>query len=167
MKKFIAILTAVLFLTLFQIGVVNAEELTKEQNAQYKTQVNKKREIIKQNTSNNKKLEVKIDDKSEELGKVIMMLFDREIPPSEEKLSQIESKQEFIVKNAEQIAKTQRSIKRLKKQAGINVNEQNYQQALVNFNKIIELQQVEKELLKTFDKNLQDFIELIKSLQYK
>ena len=167
MKKFISILTIMFFFTLFPTSLVNAQELTKEQKIQYKNQIREKRQIIKKNTADNKKIELKIDDRSEELGKVIMMLFDRELPPSEEKLSQIESKQEAILKNVEQIANIQRSIKRLRKEASINVNEEKYQQAIENFNKVIVLQGKEKEFLIAFDKNLQEFIELIKSLQYK
>ncbi|KOA18291.1 hypothetical protein CLHOM_31880 [Clostridium homopropionicum DSM 5847] len=167
MKKFISILTIMFFFTLLPTSLVNAQELTKEQKIQYKNQIKEKRQIIKKNAAENKKLELKIDDRTEELGKVIMMLFDRELPPSEEKLSQIESKQEVMLKNLEQIANVQRSIKRLRKEASINVNEEKYQQAIENFNKVIVLQGKEKELLIAFDKNLQDFIELIKSLQYK
>lgn len=167
MKKFISILTVMLFLTLSPIGVVNAAEPAKEQKTQYITQIKEKRQIIKQNAAENKKIELKIDEKSEELGKVIMMLFDRELPPSEEKFSQIESQQEAMLKNAEHIAHAQRSIKKLKTEASINVNEENYQQALENFDKVIMMQGKEKEHLEAFYQDLQDLIELIKSLQYK
>ena len=167
MKKIITILTVLFFFTLFPTNLVNAQELTKEQKIEYKNQIKEKRQIIKNNAAENKKLELKIDDRSDELSKVIMMLFDRDLPPSDEKLSQIESKQEVILKNVEKIANIQRSIKRLRKEASININEENYKQAIENFDKVIVLQEKEKELLLSFDKNLQEFIELIKSLQYK
>lgn len=167
MKKFISILTIMLFFTLLPTSLVNAQELTKEQKIQYKNQIKEKKQIIKNNAAENKKLELKIDDRSDELSKVIMMLFDRDLPPSDEKLSQIESKQEVILKNVEKIANIQRNIKRLRKEASINVNEENYKQAMENFDKVIVLQGKEKELLLVFDKNLQEFIEVIKSLQYK
>ena len=167
MKKILALISAVFFLTLIPMSVVNAAELPQEQKVQYRTQIKERREIIRQNTANNNRLELQIDDRSEELGKVIVKLFDREMPPSEDKLSQITNLQESVVKNAEQVAVTQRSIRRLKKEASINVNEQNYQQALQNFDKIIELQEKERELLLAFDKNIQGLIELINSLQYK
>lgn len=167
MKKIITILTVLFFFTLFPTNLVNAQELTKEQKIEYKNQIREKKQIIKNNEAENKKLELKIDDRSDELSKVIMTLFDRDLPPSDEKLSQIESKQEVILKNVEKIANIQRSIKRLRKEASININEENYKQAIENFDKVIVLQGNEKELLLSFDKNLQEFIELIKSLQYK
>lgn len=167
MKKFISILTIMLFFMILPSSIVNAQELTNEQKMQYKNQIREKRQIIKNNTSENKKLELKIDDRSDELSKVIMTLFDRDLPPSDEKLSQIESKQEVILRNLEKIANIQRSIKRLRKEASININEENYKQAIENFDKVIVLQGKEKELLLAFDKNFQEFIEVIKSLQYK
>lgn len=167
MKKIITILTVLFFFTLFPTNLVNAQEFTKEQKMQYKNQIREKKQIIKNNSAENKKLELKIDGRKDELSKVFMTLFNRNLPPSDEKLSQIESKQEVILKNVEKIANIQRSIKRLRKEASININEENYKQAIENFDKVIVLQGKEKELLLAFDKNFQEFIEVIKSLQYK
>lgn len=167
MKRFISILTIMLFFTLLPTSLANAQELTKEQKIQYKYQIREKRQVIKNNASENKKLELKIDERKEELSKVFMTLFEKNLPPSDEKLSQIESKQEVVLKNVEKIANIQRSIKKLRKEVSINVNEENYKQAIESFDKVILLQGKEKELLLLFDKDLQEFIELIKSLQYK
>ena len=167
MKKVLTVLMAVLFFSILPMNTAKAEVLTKEQKAQYTAQVKQKKEIIKQKSTVIKKLELKIDDKGEELGKVLMLLFDRELPPSDEILAKIQSKEEVMIKGIEQLVKTQHSIKRLKKESSVDVDEQNYQQALNKLDKVIALQDTEAEILKEYDMNLQQFIDLLKSLQLK
>ena len=167
MKKILSILIAVFFFSILPMNVVKAEVLTEQQKADYTAQVKQKRQIIKQNSTEIKKLELKIDDSSEELGKVLMLLFDREMPPSDENLAKIEKKQEVMIDNIEKLVKTQHSIKRLKKEASIDVDEQNYHHALMKFEKVIQLQEIEAEILIEYEKNLLQFIDLLKSLQLK
>ena len=167
MKKILTILVAVFFFSILPMNFVKAQVLTEQQKAEYTAQVKKKKQIIRQKSTEAKKLELKIDDKGEELGKVLMLLFDREMPPSDENLAKIQSKQEFMINGIEKLMKTQQSIKRLKKEASIDVDEQNYHHALMKLDKVIELQDTEAELLKEYDMNLGQFIELLKSLQLK
>jgi hypothetical protein len=167
MKKVLTILMAVLFFSILPMNTAKAEVLTKEQKAQYTAQVKQKKQIIKQKSTVIKKLELKIDDKGEELGKVLMLLFDRELPPSDEILAKIQSKEEVMINSIEKLVKTQHSIKRLKKESSVDVDEQNYQQALNKLDKVIALQDTEVEILKEYDINLQQFIDLLKSLQLK
>jgi hypothetical protein len=167
MKKVLSMLIAVLFFTILPMNIAKAEALTKEQKAQYTAQVKEKKQIIKQKSTEIKKLELKIDDKGEELGKVLMLIFDREMPPSDENLAAIENKTEAIINNIEKLVKTKHSIKRLKKEASIDVAEENYQQALNKLEKVIVLQDTEEEILKAYDMDLLQFIDLLKSLQLK
>jgi hypothetical protein len=167
MKKVLTILIAVLIFSILPMNVAKAEVLKEKEKAQFSAQVKQKKQIIKQKSTVIKKLELKIDDKGEELGKVLMLLFDREMPPSDENLTAIQNKQEAMINNIEQLVKTQHSIKRLKKEASIDVDEQNYQQALKKLDKVIVLQDTEEEILKAYDMNLQQFIDLLKSLQLK
>ncbi len=167
MKKILSILIAVFFFSIIPMNVAKAEMLTEQQKADYTAQVKQKKQIIKQNSTEIKKLELKIDDSSEELGKVLMLLFDREMPPSDENLAKIEKKQEAMIDNIEKLVKTQHSIKRLKKEASIDVDEQHYHHALMKFEKVIQLQEIEAEILVEYEKNLLQFIDLLKSLQLK
>jgi hypothetical protein len=167
MKKVLTILIAVLFFSILPMNVAKAEVLTEKEKAQYTAQVKQKKQIIKQKSTAIKKLELKIDDKSEELGKVLMLIFDREMPPSDENLTAIQNNGEAMINNIEKLVKTQHSIKRLKKEASIDVAEENYQQALIKLEKVIVLQDTEEEILKAYDMDLQQFIDLIKSLQLK
>ena len=96
-----------------------------------------------------------------------MLLFNREMPPSDADLKKIQDKQEFMINNIEKLVKTQHSIKRLKKEASIDVDEQNYHHALMKLEKVTELQEIEAEILNEYEINLQEFIDLLKSLQLK
>jgi len=74
---------------------------------------------------------------------------------------------EVAIDNIEKLVKMERSIKRLKKEAGIDVDEQNYHHALMKFDKVIELQEKKEQILKEYEMNLLQFIDLLKSLQLK
>ena len=167
MKKILSILIAVFFFSIMPMNVAKAEVLTEQQKAEYTAQVKQKRQIIKQNSTEIKKLELKIDDKGEELGKALMLLFDREMPPSDENLAKIQDKQDFLINNIEKLLKTEHSIKRLKKEASIDVDEQHYHHALMKLEKVTQLQEIQAEILNEYDVNLQQFIDLLKSLQLK
>lgn len=167
MKKVLNIIIAILFFSILPMNVAKADVLTEKEKAQYTAQIKQKKQIIKQKSTAIKKLELKIDDKSEELGKALMLIFDREMPPSDENLTAIQNNSEAMINNIEKLVETQHSIKRLKKEASIDVSEKNYQQALNKLEKVIVLQDTEEELLKAYDIALQQFIGLLKSLQLK
>jgi hypothetical protein len=167
MKKVLTALIVILFFSILPINVAKAQVPTQKEKAQYTSEIKQKKQIIKQKSIAIKKLKVKIDDKGEELGKVLMLIFDRELPPSGENLTAIEHQGEAIINNNKKLIKTQQSIKRLKKEANIDVTEKNYHQALNKFEKVIALQATEEEILKAYETDLQQFINLLKALQFK
>lgn len=163
MRKFIFVIAAVFMLN----AVPSFNAIAAPISKQYSAQIKEMKRAVKENASSLKKMEAKIDDKNEELSKVLVFLFDREMPPAEDLLVKLEEKQEELVNTAQLLLRSERTIKKLKVQANENMNTQNYAGAVDSYNKIIETQKRQMRLLDSYSNTMQEFINLLKSIQYK
>jgi septal ring factor EnvC (AmiA/AmiB activator) len=168
LKKIISIFIFALFLFAIPFNAVKAEETgNKNLKKQFAAQIKEKQKLIREKTLAVKKMETHLDSMTEEMGKAYENLFSREMPPNEDMISKIETKQNEILTSLLGIAKIDRAIKIEKLQAKVNIDKQNYQQALINYDNIMSLLEKEEVLLNAYSKSMHEFISLVKSLQYK
>jgi septal ring factor EnvC (AmiA/AmiB activator) len=168
LKKIISIFIFALFLFAIPFNAVKAEETAnKNLKKQFAAQIKEKQKLIREKTLAVKKMETHLDSMTEEMGKAYENLFSREMPPSEDMISKIETKQNEILTSLLGIAKIDRAIKIEKLQAKVNIDKENYQQALLNYDNIMSLLEKEEVLLNAYSKSMHEFISLVKSLQYK
>lgn len=169
MKKYksIFILALALLLVLPFVPVKAEETLTKEQKKAFTAQLKQKREIIREKTLINKKMQAQFDGMGDEMIKALESLLTTETVPSEEFINKMEAKQDQVFNAIIEIGKLESSIKIQKLEAKVNADKGNYSQALIDYDKVISLLEKEEELLKAFTVNMKEYVELMKSLQYK
>jgi hypothetical protein len=168
MKKNISIFTLALLLIVLPFVSVKAEEpLTQEQKKVFTAQIKQKKQIIRQKTLDIKKNETQFDSMTNDMIKVLEGLFSKETAPREDMVNKVQAKQEQIFNTLIEIGKIENSIKIQKLEAKVNTDKGNYSQALLDYDNVISLLDKEKELLNSYSTNMQEFIDLIKSLQYK
>jgi prefoldin subunit 5 len=168
MKKFISIFTLALLLTALPFVSVKAEEpLSKEQKKAFTAQIQEKKKIIRLKTLDIQKMQSQFDDISDDMGKILESLFATDTVPNEAFVNKIQAKQEQIFNTLIEIGKIKNSIKVQKLEAKVNIDKGHYSHALLDYDKVISLLDKEKTLLKSYSETMQEFVELIKSLQYK
>jgi hypothetical protein len=104
---------------------------------------------------------------ADEMVKALESLLTTETVPSEDFVAKMQAKQEQVLNSLVDIGKLENQIKIKKLEAKVNIDKENYSQALLDFDKVIALLDKEEELLKAYSANMKEYIEIMKSLQYK
>jgi hypothetical protein len=165
--KSIFALALVLFLAIPFLSVKAGEPITKEQKKAFTAQVKQRKEVIREKTLNIKKIQAQFDGTADEMVKALESLLTTETVPSEDFVNKMQAKQEQVLNDIIAVGTLENSIKIQKLEAKVNVDKGNYSQALIDFDKVIALLEKEEELLKAYFANMKEYVELMKSLQYK
>lgn len=168
MKKYISIFTlALLFIILPFISVKAVEPLNQEQKTDFISQIQEKKKAINEKTIVVKKLQSPFDNIAEDMQKTFENILNAETVLPEEFASKVQPKYEQFFNDLTGIGKLENDIKIKKLEAKINTDKGNYTQALLDYNIVFKLLDKEESLLKHNSTQMQDFVKLIKSTEYK
>jgi hypothetical protein len=168
MKKYISIFTlALLFIILPFVSVKAVEPLNGEQKKAFTSQIQEKKNAIQEKTLAVKKIQPQFDDMANDMLKTFENILNAETVLREDFANKVQPKYEQFFNDLTNIGKLENDIKIKKLEAKVNTDKGNYSQALLDYDIVFKLLDKEEALLKHNSTQMQESVELIKSIQYK
>lgn len=164
------VLNALVFSILFILLTGNtsyAKSSSENVKSNFTTQVKQKQQAIKQKLKNNAKLQAQVNKKSKQISDLYSSIFEGNMTPPKQIITEVEKREAKISKDIQVLIQIEKSIAKLNTEIKTYINQKNYTTALEDYEKIIELLDKKSETLKKHDSDLSNYIQYIKSLQYK
>lgn len=142
---------------------VNFQVSTQE----YMFEIKEIKKIIKENNNKIEILKSQVDQKSYQLDKSLVNLINYDLELNTQVEQKLDKMMQTIIKNIIKISNIQNRIAKQQKQATKNIDTENFENAVVNLDKIITLQEKEYEILEKLTNYLDTSIQFIKGLTNK
>lgn len=137
-------------------------------NAQeYMSEIKERKKIIKENNKKIEMLKSQVDQKGYQLDEVLINLMNYDLELNAQVEQKLNKMMETIIKNIIKVSNIQDRIARQMKQANKNIDTENFENALINLDKVITLQEKEYQVLEKLTSYLDTSIQFIKSLTNK
>lgn len=142
---------------------VNFQVSTQE----YMFEIKEIKKIIKENNNKIEILKSQVDQKSYQLDKSLVNLINYDLELNTQVEQKLDKMMQTIIKSIIKISNIQDRIARQMKQANRNIDTENFENALINLDKVITLQEKEYEVLEKLTNYLDTSIQFIKGLTNK
>ncbi len=172
-KKFnVFILTLCLLFFNSKIVLANSRVIFTPVNFQVSTQeymfeIKEIKKIIKENNKKIETLKSQVNQKSYQLDEALVNLINYDLELNTQVEQKLDKMMQTIIKNIIKISNIQNRITKQQKQATKNIDTENFENAVVNLDKIITLQEKEYEVLEKLTNYLDTSIQFIKGLTNK
>lgn len=172
-KKFnVFILTLCLLFFNSKIVFANSTVIFTPVNFQVNTQeymfeIKEIKKIIKENNKKIETLKSQVNQKSYQLDEALVNLINYDLELNTQVEQKLDKMMQTIIKNIIKISNIQNRIAKQQKQATKNIDTENFENAVVNLDKIITLQEKEYEVLEKLTNYLDTSIQFIKGLTNK
>jgi hypothetical protein len=122
------------------------------------------KKIIKENNKKIETLKSQVNQKSYQLDEALVNLINYDLELNTQVEQKLDKMMQTIIKNIIKISNIQNRIAKQQKQAAKNIDTENFENAVVNLDKIITLQEKEYEVLEKLTNYLDTSIQFIKGL---
>lgn len=167
MKKLFSLFMLLLVLISASNKLVQANVSSEPSKAQLMDEIKEKRKLIGQEVKKQKKIRNQLNEKNREITDLLNVLFREDKTVGQDKITKLEQNETNITKIVGQIITVEKEIKKNRQQLNTYLKLKNYTSASDTLGNILLLTQKESELLINHNELLQDYIEFIKSLNYK
>jgi cell division protein FtsB len=167
MKRVINALVFSILFILLTGNITYAKGSSENVKSNFTTQVKQKQQVIKQKLKNNAKLQAQVNKKSKQISDLYSSIFEGNLNPPKQIITEIETREAKITKDIQILIQIEKSIAKLNTEIKTYINQKNYSSALGDYEKIIDLLDKKSETLQKHDSDLSNYIQYIKSLQYK